>query len=261
MKIIKGNKIANKIIKEQTFEVKTLPSDPTLAVILIGDDERSRKYIQIKQNIASTIGVNFKLFEFPITIEQSNIMYLLDELNNDKSINGIIVQMPIPDNLDRLKIVWAIDPKKDVDGFRMHFFRPPAPMAIVDLLAINKIPVFRKKVIIVGYGFLIGRPLAILLKKQGAFVSIAEKNDRDYRSKILEADIVIGSSGCEKFIKKNMVNENQIVIDASGVDTDYENIKKFVRMIVPPVGGVGPLTVANLFQNLVKAYKLQNEKQ
>lgn len=259
MKIIKGDKIAKNIIEELTAEVKNLPSDPTLAVIVIGEDKKSQKYIQIKQKIASRIGVDFRLFEFPKTTEQSNIMYLIDELNKDNSVNGVIVQMPIPDNLDRLKIVWAIDPKKDVDGFRMHFFRPPAPMAIIDLLAINKIPVFRKKIIIVGYGFLIGRPLATLLKKQGAFVNVTEKNDRDYRSKILEAEIVIGSSGCDKFIKKNMVNNQQVVIDASGVDTDFENIKQIVRAIVPPTGGVGPLTVANLFRNLVKAYKLQNE--
>lgn len=259
MKIIKSDKIAKKIIEELTIEVKTLPSDPTLAVILIGEDEKSRKYIQIKQKIASRIGVDFRLFEFPKTTEQSNIMYLIDELNKDNSVNGIIVQMPIPDNLDRLKIIWAIGAKKDVDGFRMHFFRPPTPMAIIDLLAINKIPVFRKKIIIVGFGFLIGRPVAILLKKQGAFVSVTEKNDRDYRSKILEAEIVIGSSGSNKFIQSNMVTEKQIVIDASGVDTDFENIKRLVKAIVPPTGGIGPMTVAYLFRNLVKAYKLQNE--
>mgnify|MGYP001573281331 FL=1 len=260
MKIIKGDIIARKIIKGLTDEVKTFPSDPMLVVILIGEDERSRKYIQIKQKIAFETGVNFKIYEFSENIDQSNIIYLIDELNKNTNVNGIIVQMPIPEKFDRLKIVWAIDPKKDIDGFRMHLFRPPAPMAIVELLTINQIPVFHKKFIIVGFGFLIGRPLATLLKKQGAFVNVAEKNDRDYRSKILEADVVVGSSGSEKFIKKNMVNENQIVIDASGVDTDYENIKKFVRAIVPPIGGIGPLTVANLFRNLVKAHKLQSEK-
>ncbi|KKP88950.1 MAG: Bifunctional protein FolD [Berkelbacteria bacterium GW2011_GWA2_35_9] len=259
MKIIKGDKIANEIIKELTVEVKMLPSDPGLAVILIGDDKQSRKYIEIKQKIAEKIGVNFKLFEFPENIEISNIVYLIDELNKNKSVNGIIVQMPIPNNLDRLKIIWAIDPKKDVDGFRMHLFRPPTPMAIINLLLHNKIDIYHKKFVIVGYGFLIGRPLATLLKKQGAFVNITEKNDRDYRSKILEAEIVIGASGSHKFIQPNLVSKNQIVIDASGVDTDFEKIKSLVRAIVPPIGGIGPLTVANLFSNLIKAYNIQNE--
>jgi len=259
MQIIKGDKIANEIIEELAVEVKMLPSDPTLAVILIGNNKQSRKYIEIKEKIAEKIGVNFKLFEFSENIEQSNIVYLIDELNKNSSVNGIIAQMPIPASFDRLKIIWAINPQKDVDGFQMHLFSPPTPMAIINLLLRNKIDIFHKKFVIVGYGFLIGRPLATLLKKQGAFVNIAEKNDRDFRSKILEAEIVVGASGSEKIIQPNLVSKNHIVVDASGVDIDFKKIKSLVKAIVPPIGGIGPLRVANLFSNLIKAYKIQNE--
>ncbi|TSC91699.1 MAG: methylenetetrahydrofolate dehydrogenase (NADP+) / methenyltetrahydrofolate cyclohydrolase [Candidatus Berkelbacteria bacterium Licking1014_85] len=250
MKLLNGKLLAGEILADLKAKMAFGEKPAVLAVILVGDDSSSLIYIQKKQEAASFIGAEIKLIQLSAGTDTDTLLFQIDALNNDENITGILVQLPLPESIDRQKIIWAIKPEKDVDGFQINYFRPPAPVAILELLLHYRIPVLRKKIAIIGYGFLVGKPLSVLLKKQGAFVTIVEKGDRDFKSKIGEADIVVSATGVKHIITADLVNVNQTIIDASGVDVDFENIKHKVKYISPPTGGIGPMTVAILMRNL-----------
>lgn len=267
MKILSGSQLANSIVEELKKQVLALAVSPNLAVIVVGSNPVIDQYVARKSKTAQSIGAKVKVYKFPQKTTDQKIISKIDELNNNSKIDGIIVQLPVPKFLNLSKIVWSIKPSKDVDGFQMREFRPPAPLGILDLLSHYKITIFKKKITLVGFGILVGKPLSVLLKKQGAIISICDSQTFDLREKVKSADIVISAVGKPNLITADMVSPASYIIDAGTSseggtvvgDVDFESIKNKVAGVSPVPGGIGPLTVANLLRNLVKAANKQNE--
>jgi methylenetetrahydrofolate dehydrogenase (NADP+)/methenyltetrahydrofolate cyclohydrolase len=264
MKLLGGKLLAQEMYKKLSQEIDLLKKNkikPVLAVILVGDDPSSRMYVARKTKQAKALGIAIDLHELPKTVTTQRILSTIDQLNYLPNVTGILVQLPLPHHIDTHKILWRIDRKKDVDGFQMRDFRPPAPMAIIDLLAHYNIPLLKKKVTIVGYGMLVGRPLTDLLRKQCPDITICDSSTQDLEEKVRQADIVISGVGKAGLITKEMVRPGQIVIDAgtsseSGLtkgDVAFDEVAPIVEAITPVPGGIGPLTIAELFKNVVKA--------
>lgn len=268
MQILSGKIIAQKIIEQIKAEL-CLPifkkNPPRLAVILVGEDPASVLYVDKKVKQAEEIGVKIDVYRFSDLVKPAKVFELIERLNRSVKVHGIIVQLPLPRNFDRRKIIWAIDPQKDVDGFQMREFHPPAPQGIIELLSYYRIPIYNRKVTLVGYGILVGKPLSVLLKKRGADVTVCTSQTKNFEQSVRSAEIVICAAGKPKLITAGMVSKNQIVIDAGTSseggttvgDVDFERVARKVKAISPVPGGVGPLTVAILFRNLVKAAKSQ----
>ncbi len=178
MKLLQGKLIADLIYNELKPIVEVMKAKnhlPKLTVIVVGTNPVSEKYVSTKVSQMELIGINIDILRLPETATTEDVIATINNLNYLSTTHGILVQLPLPKSVEVEKIAWAIDPKKDVDGFQMRYFRPPAPQAIVDLLGYYKIPVTNKKVTLVGYGALVGRPVAVLLKKQGAKITVCEK--------------------------------------------------------------------------------------
>src|SRR3990167_1525015 len=214
--ILFGKVVADKIygkIKKDLEVLDFKKSKPILAIISIGNDPMSNKYIDIKVKKAKEFEIKTQIIQYPSNISQETIIGKINDLNKSSLVKGIIVQFPLSKHIDASKVVWAIDPRKDVDGFQMRHFRPPAPMAVIDLLLHYKISVLRKKVALIGYSALVGKPLATLLSKQGANIYIYDKKNPIIGNKIKQADIVISAVGIPNIITKDLVTSKQIVID------------------------------------------------
>lgn len=251
--IFYGKPVAEKIYK--SFKIE---SHPTMAVILVGEDLASLAYARAKEKKAENLGVGFKLFHLSGITNERKILELIDDLNKNKYINGIVAQLPLPEGIDTEKILKAISPEKDIDGFSGKFPSPTA-QAILEILKFYNIDIKAKKVVIVGYGRLVGRPLAEMLKKEG-FQPIICTSNSDIASETIDADIIISATGIPGLIKSDMVRKDAIVIDAGTAesqgkivgDVDIEIYDK-VSAYTPTPGGVGPVTVACLMRNLVEA--------
>lgn len=266
MKLLNGQIIASEIIKKLTIELVQNPNiKPNLAVIMVGQEATSELYLTKKVMQAQAIGIKVEIFRFSETVTTNKIMTKINQLNLTDKVNGILVQLPLPAKINTQKIIWAIAPEKDVDGFQMRNFRPPAPLAVLDLLAHYKIPVLKKKITIVGYGMLVGRPLSVLLQKQGANITICTSATKDFVAKIKQADVVISAVGKANLITGEMVKPGQIIIDAGTAsengttvgDVNFAEVAPIVEAISPVPGGVGPLTVAELLRNVYLATKNQ----
>lgn len=264
MQLLDGKKIADKIFEDLAKKVKGLQShyiNPTLAIILVGNDASSVLYTSIKKKKAESIGIKVKIHRLSGRVTEKTILELIEKLNKDKKVTGILVQMPIPDRISRDKVVWAIAPDKDVDGFQMRKFMPPAPLAILSILNHYGINLTRKKMLIIGQGFLIGKPLSTMALKQGARVISADSSTAHLKRLIQDVEIIVSATGQPKLVKSDMVKPGQIVIDAGGGkiggefvgDVDFESVKEIVEAITPNPGGIGPLTVALLAKNIVQS--------
>jgi len=251
--ILYGKPVAEKIYKKLKFG-KPL----ALAVVLIGEDPVNLAYVHAKEKKAKRFGVKFRLFHLPGIASERQISELINNLNRNKFINGIIVQLPLPESIDTEKILRLISPEKDIDGFSGDFTAPTA-QAILEILEFYEINFQNKKIVIVGYGRLVGKPLADLLRKKGAQPIICTSNS-DIATETTDADIIISATGTASLIKSEMVSEKAVVIDAGTAeshgkirgDVDPAVFKK-VRAYTPTPGGVGPVTVACLMRNLVEA--------
>jgi methylenetetrahydrofolate dehydrogenase (NADP+)/methenyltetrahydrofolate cyclohydrolase len=267
MIILDGKKLAEKILDKLKGETKKIPASPAggppmkLAVILVGNDPASLNFIKQKQKAAEVLGINFKLFNFPNSITEKKLTDGLKKIVKDKSIYGVVVQLPLPKHLNEQRILDIIPQKKDVDALSVDNFlvEPPAASAIMEILNFYHIKVRGKKVIIVGKGKLVGKPLAIMMKKQGANLFVCDRKTKNLASKILKADILVSATGQPHLIKENMVKKGVVVIDAGfhkcKGDVDFEKVKRKAAYITPVPGGVGPMTVAMLFSNLIKLAK------
>jgi len=267
MVILDGKKLAEEILDELKEEIKKLPASPAggppmkLAVILVDKNPASLNFIKQKQKAAKKIGVNFVLYKFKKNIKEENLIKELNKIIKNKSNTGIVVQLPLPKHLNEQRILNIIPQKKDVDALSVDNFlvEPPAASAIMEILNFYHIRVKGKKVIIVGKGKLVGKPLAIMIKKRGANLFVCDRKTKNLASKILKADILISATGQPHLIKENMVKKGVVVIDAGfhkcKGDVDFENVKKKASYITPVPGGVGPMTVAMLFSNLIKLAK------
>jgi methylenetetrahydrofolate dehydrogenase (NADP+)/methenyltetrahydrofolate cyclohydrolase len=254
--LLDGKKVAEKILKPVRKEILKLKKKgivPFLSIILVGkEDPNSLTYIREKRKKAREIGVLVKVYKFDKEIQADEIKKLITKLNKNPSIHGILVQLPLPKNLDTEAILQTIDPKKDVDGLLPSSpYQPACASGILKILSFYKIPVKNKKVIIVGAGRIIGQPLFKLMKNKGIDVTLIESKTKNLESKTKKADILIGATPIKNIIKSSMVKKGTVVIDAA--KNVQKDVKKIASYLTPKIGGVGPTTVAELLKNVVKA--------
>lgn len=254
--ILDGRQVADKIYKDLERKIEGLKKQniqPFLAVVLIGDDPASLLYIKKKEEKADELGIGFKLYHFPTMASEHDVLNLIQDLNQNDSIHGIIVQLPLPKNIDTDKILKSITPEKDIESVS------PAAQAILEILKYYNIDLNNKKIVIVGRGKLVGQPLEKILKSQNLDFIICDSKTPDLSSQLLSADIIISGVGEPRLISTDMISKKAIVIDAGtaessgkiGGDVDpavYEKVKSYS----PVPGGVGPVTVAMLYKNLIE---------
>lgn len=274
--IIDGTKISLDIrrqVKELILEEKITPC---LAVIQIGDNKASQVYIKNKKKACEDVGIRFEHIKFNDTISEELVINEIKRLNNDISVNGILVQLPLPTLFDEGKIINEINPVKDVDGLTYQnvgnlvlendCLVPCTPLGVMELLKAYKVELATKNVCLVGRSNLVGKPLMQLLLKEDATLSVCHSKSLDIKNYTTKADVLIVAAGHPNLITKDMVKEGAVVIDV-GInkegnllcgDVDFEEVSKKASLITPVPGGVGPMTVSCLLKNVVKAYKIQN---
>ncbi len=278
MILLNGKKLASKIqskIKKEVDLFKQASITPGLAVIMIGDDAASRVYVRKKAEACKEVGIYSVVHEMPENIKEETILNTIKLMNENSNINGILVQLPLPSHINQTKILEAIDPKKDVDGFHpfnigrlvlnLDSFVPCTPLGIMKIFEEYKIDLEGKNVCIVGASNIVGKPMLALLLNANATVDICHIYTKDLKSHTKRADIVIIGVGKAGLITEDMVKDDAIVIDIginrlengkiSG-DVDFENVSKKCSYITPVPGGVGPMTIAMLLSNTLKATKL-----
>jgi methylenetetrahydrofolate dehydrogenase (NADP+)/methenyltetrahydrofolate cyclohydrolase len=283
--IIDGKKISSEIknaLKEKLTSLEKKGIVPGLAAVLVGDNPASQVYVNMKAKACEEVGIHSEVYRYPKELSESDLLEKVEELNHKKSIHGILVQFPTPDQISEEKVILAIDPNKDVDGFHPFnvgmmlagkpTFLPCTPLGIQELLIRSGNDPSGKHVVILGRGSLVGKPLATMLfqKAQGAnaTVTICHTATKDLTSFTLQADILIAAMGKTKFVTADMVKPGVVVIDVgtnriedpsskSGYrlvgDVDFDSVKEVARAITPVPGGVGPMTIAMLLSNTVKA--------
>jgi methylenetetrahydrofolate dehydrogenase (NADP+)/methenyltetrahydrofolate cyclohydrolase len=274
MEILDGKSLSNKIKNRIKEEISTLKKTPNLAVVLIGNDSASQLYVSMKKKSCEYVGINSILVKFNENVTEIEVINKIQELNNDKNINGILIQLPLPNHINSDKIVGLVNPNKDVDGFNpinvgklvtgLNGFVPCTPLGIVKLLDEYQIPIQGKNVVIIGASNIVGKPIASLLLNRGATIEICHIYTDDLKKHTLQADILIVAVGKEKLITSDMVKNNVVIIDV-GInknsngkivgDVDFDEVSKKASYITPVPKGVGPMTIAMLLENTLKATK------
>ena len=276
--IINGKKLAKEIredLKIKCEELKEKGIKPKLAVIMVGDDKASQVYIRNKSKVCDEIGIEFEEYLLDAKIEQKVLIDLIEKLNKDKNIHGILLQSPIPENLDINEAFRTIAPEKDVDGFNplnvgklclnQDTFVSCTPYGIMKMFEAYNIDLNGKNVTIVGRSNIVGKPLIQCCLNKNATVTVCHSKTKDLKQHTQNADVVIAAIGKSKFIKKDMVKSGAVVIDV-GInrdddgnitgDVDFDNVYKKASYITPVPGGVGPMTIAMLMNNVIKACSL-----
>ena len=274
--ILDGKMCSSKLKEALKNEVVAFPSRPKIIDIQIGENAASEIYIRNKGKAANSVGIDFDCVRFGVKSTEDEIINKIKELNEDETINGILVQMPIPDKYDYKKIINTINPSKDVDGLTYvnsgkllngeDGMVSCTPAGIIELLKFYNIDIASKNVVIVGRSILVGKPLSMLFLKENATVTVCHSKTSNLSYFTKNADILVVAVGKKHLITKDMVKENSVIIDV-GInrvddklcgDVDFENVKD-IATITPVPGGVGPMTVTMLLYNTVKNYK-ENQK-
>lgn len=268
--ILDGKLVREEILNKIKEKIKTEALDIKLAIILVGDDEASKIYIKNKEKYCNLVGIKTTKYTFASNTKEDEIIELIQKLNNDASVTGIILQSPVPKQIDFDKVTNLIDPNKDVDGFtkeniyNLYLGRktilPCTVKGIIKLLEYYNIPIEGQDIVIIGRGNIVGHPLSLALQNKNATVMVLHTHTKDLEKFTKEADILISAAGCAHLVKSYMVKKNTVVIDV-GVsrkgdkivgDVDFENVKDIAAAITPNPGGVGPMTVAMIIDNLVE---------
>jgi len=276
MTILEAKKIKEEKIKELKKEIESLKRKPGIAVIQVGSDSASNVYVKNKEKTSLELGCKFSHIKFSEDASEDEIISKIEELNNDNTVDGIIVQMPLPKHLNTSKIQNKVLPSKDIDGLtdinagllfhNKESLVPCTPKGIVEMLKYYNIEIKGKHVVIVGRSELVGRPLMSLMLNNNATVTICHSYTNNLSEITKNADILIVAVGKKYMIKKSMVKDGVVIIDV-GInreegklygDVDFENIKEMCSYITPVPGGVGQMTVLSLYQNLLEAYKMNN---
>ncbi|MBI3335952.1 bifunctional 5,10-methylenetetrahydrofolate dehydrogenase/5,10-methenyltetrahydrofolate cyclohydrolase [Candidatus Peregrinibacteria bacterium] len=276
--ILDGNKAAEALLESLKPSIKKLK--PKLVIVQIGKEAASMSYIKKKIETCAKIGLEAEHRELPFETPIDKLFQTIEDLNRDPKTTGFIIQLPLPPHLRQATplVFRAIDPRKDVDGFTAYNLGkiflstefetlPPAtPAGIIALLEYYKIPIAGKHAVIVGRSNIVGKPLAIMLLNRDATVTVCHSKTSDLRQKTLDADLLVAAVGIPKFVTNDMVKKGAVVIDV-GVnrtetekivgDTDFDAIKEIASAITPVPGGVGPMTVASLIRNVVRAKEQQ----
>ncbi|MFA5936911.1 MAG: bifunctional 5,10-methylenetetrahydrofolate dehydrogenase/5,10-methenyltetrahydrofolate cyclohydrolase [Candidatus Paceibacterota bacterium] len=273
VQIIDGKKIRDEILADVRQEVASLSFTPIFCDVLVGEDKASIQYVQMKKKTAESIGINFHNANFPITTTTEELIEEIKKINKIPNMCGIIIQLPLPENIDRRKILDAIDPQLDVDCLGAiaseKFYSGstalgfPTALACMKLLDSTQISLKDKKTVILGQGDLVGKPVTALLKFQGLNPITIRSKTENKEELIKQADIIISGMGKGKYITGNMIKNGAVLIDAgtsesnSGIvgDIDFELVKDVASFISPVPGGVGPVTVAMLFNNVLNIAK------
>ncbi len=287
MIILDGKKTSADIKDEIASEVKsiTLGGDrpPHLAALIVGNDGASLTYVGSKVKACEKVGFDSTLLSLPDSISEQELLTKVNELNNDDKIDGYIVQLPLPKHIDTQKVLMAVDPKKDVDGFhptnfgkmalKLPTFISATPNGIMELLKRYKVSTEGKHTVVIGRSDIVGKPISILMglktKPGNSTVTLAHSRTKNIEDLIKQADIVISALGVPNFIKDHMIKDGAIIIDVGITrvpddsvkgykivgDVDFENVSKKSSYITPVPGGVGPMTIAMLLTNTLQAYK------
>ena len=274
-KIIDGKLISNQIkdeLKEKVSKLKEQEIHGALAVIQVGNDPASSVYVNNKKKACEYIGIESVSYELEESTTQEEILSLIDQLNADEKIDGILVQLPVPEQIDEHEIIERISPKKDVDGFHPmsvgalctgeQGFVSCTPYGIIQLLKRSGIEISGKECVVVGRSNIVGKPMALLLLRENGTVTVAHSKTRDLKEVCKRADILVVAVGKPKMITKEYVKEGAVVIDV-GIhrmengklcgDVDFEDVAEHCEAITPVPGGVGPMTIAMLMNNCVEA--------
>ncbi len=259
-------KALNLIIAENLQrKILKLKTKPKLVIIQVGNKEESNTYIKHKLKFAETIGAIAEHVKLPETISETSLLSRLEKLNRDKSVHGVIAQLPLPNQIDPKVISQAILPEKSVDG--SAFFLPATTRGILTLLDHYKVQIAGKKAVVVGRSELVGKPTTLALINRDATVTVCHSKTKNMAAETRTADILIVATGKPNLIGSKHISKHQVVVDV-GInlvkgklvgDVDFSKVSKIVRAISPVPGGVGPMTVASLFENLLDAYKLQTK--
>jgi methylenetetrahydrofolate dehydrogenase (NADP+)/methenyltetrahydrofolate cyclohydrolase len=284
MQILDGKFLAAQIKAEIKSEVDNIIAQgkraPHLVAVLVGSDPASQTYVKSKAKHAESIGIRSSEFILDESTSQSDLMELIEKLNKDNSVDGYIVQLPLPKHLDESKIIEAIDPSKDVDGFHpvnlglmvagnSKAFIPATPFGIMEILKRYNIPTAGKKVAVIGRSLIVGTPISILMSRNtepgNATVTLLHSKSTNVKEVCLDSDIIIAAIGKKNFVTADMVKEGAVIIDV-GInrvdgkiygDVDFEHVAPKCAAITPVPGGVGLLTITSLLQNTLKSYQLK----
>ena len=281
MQIIDGKKVSAEVkeeVRQQTLKLKeTHGITPGLAVVIVGDDPASRVYVNNKKKACELVGFKSEEYALPAETTQQELLNLVETLNNKDDINGILVQLPLPKHLDDKAVIAAINPKKDVDAFHAvnvgkimlgeYDFLPCTPAGLMEMLHSYNIEVSGKNCVVIGRSNIVGKPMAMLLLHENGTVTICHSRTKNLAEVTKQADILVAAVGRPKFVTADMVKDGAVVIDV-GMDrdengklcgdVDFENVKDKCSYITPVPGGVGPMTIATLMKNTLKAAKIQN---
>ncbi|MFT6795155.1 MAG: methylenetetrahydrofolate dehydrogenase (NADP+)/methenyltetrahydrofolate cyclohydrolase [Maribacter sp.] len=286
MEILDGKKVSNEIKEEIAAEVAKMKAKgekvPHLAAIIVGNDGASLTYVGSKVRSCERVGFESTLIQMPSTTSEQELLKKIKELNVNDDIDGFIVQLPLPEQIDTQKVIMAVHPDKDVDGFHptnfgkmaldMSTFIPATPFGILELLERYKVDTKGKHTVVIGRSHIVGRPMSILMGRKGwpgnSTVTLTHSHTKNITQIISQADIVISALGVPNFLKAEMVKDDAVVIDVGITrvpddtrpkgyyitgDVDFENVSKKASFITPVPGGVGPMTIAMLLKNTLLA--------
>ena len=293
MQLLDGKKTAEEIKREIAVEVQKMKDNgekvPHLAAVIVGSNGASLTYVGSKVRSCEQIGFESTLVALPETITEAELLDKIKELNADDNLDGYIVQLPLPKHIDEQKILMAIDPDKDVDGFHpanfgkmaleMDTFLPATPFGIMELLERYKVETAGKHTVIIGRSHIVGRPMSILMSRKGypgdSTVTLTHSRTKNIEEYTKTADIIITALGVPNYLKADMVKDGVVVIDVGITrvedashpkgyritgDVDFENVSKKSSFITPVPGGVGPMTIAMLLKNTLLARKIRSRK-
>lgn len=279
MELIDGKKISQIIkdeVKEEVAKINAEGGEICLAVIQVGNDPASSVYVGNKKKACAYVGIRSESYELPEDTKEEQLLELIDRLNKDDKVNGILCQLPLPSHMDENKIIAAISPMKDVDGFHVQSvgalctglpgFVSCTPAGIIELLKRSGVQIAGKECVVVGRSNIVGKPMALLLLRENGTVTVCHSKTNDLKSVTKRADILVVAIGKPKFIDESYVKEGAVVIDV-GIhrkddgklcgDVDFDKVKDHVSMITPVPGGVGPMTIAMLMHNCLCAYRFK----
>lgn len=293
MKLLDGKKISEDIKNEITLEVNKMKANgekvPHLAAVLVGNDGASLTYVGSKVKSCEKVGFESTLIKLPATISELELLKKIEELNQNDDIDGFIVQLPLPKQIDEQKVLMAIDPSKDVDGFHpenfgkmaldMTTFIPATPFGILELLERYNVETAGKHTVVIGRSHIVGRPMSILMGRKGfpgnSTVTLTHSHTKNISQITTQADIIITALGVPNYLKAEMVKDDVVVIDVGITrvpdetnekgykitgDVDFENVSKKASFITPVPGGVGPMTIAMLLKNTLLAREMRKIK-
>ena len=281
-KIISGKEISLAVKERVAAQVNGMKKDgiePCLAVILVGDDPASRVYVNNKKKACEFCGIRSLEYLLPTDATQEELNSLVEKLNNDNSVNGILCQLPLPKHLNEKEVLNLIKPEKDVDAFHPenvghimigdYSFLPCTPAGIMEMLKYENISLDGKHCVIIGRSNIVGKPMAMLMLKENATVTVCHSHTKNLKELVSQADVVVAAVGRAGFVTADMIKDGAVVIDV-GInrgedgklcgDVDFEAVKEKASLITPVPGGVGPMTIAMLMRNTVEAAAMQAGK-